>query len=69
MAEDRFVKFSHLCNCGTELEVHGEYFAGGRPGPGDHVECPKCGKHHPIPTRVQRFFYHDETSWKVGKLK
>jgi hypothetical protein len=63
--EGRFVQFVFPCECGRELQVHGEYFVGFRVGGDDSVSCPKCGKRHHLPTRALRFFYRDEDSWKV----
>lgn len=63
MPEDRFVMFLLTCGCGTELQVHGEYFVGGKPGAEREVSCPKCRKSHSIPTRPLRLFYRDEKSW------
>jgi hypothetical protein len=63
--EERFVQFLFPCQCGVELQVHGEYFLGPRVGGPDSVACPKCGKEQILPTRPLRFFYRDENSWKV----
>ncbi len=63
--EVRFVQILIPCQCGVELQVHGEYFIGPRAGGPDSVACPKCGKEHALPTRPLRFFYRDGNVWRV----
>lgn len=63
--EERFVQFLWPCDCGVELQVHGEYFVGFQVSGRHYVSCPKCKKEHDLPTRPLRFFYREENSWKV----
>jgi len=63
--QERFVQFLWPCDCGVELQVHGEYFVGFRGGGLHSVTCPNCGKRHDLPTRPLRFFARDQKFWEV----
>lgn len=60
--EELYVQFVWTCDCGTELQVHGEHYIGLRAG-SYFVTCPKCGKQHDLPTRSLRFFVHEGQVW------
>lgn len=60
--EELFVQFVWPCDCGTELQVHGEHYVGFRVGQYS-VTCPKCGKEHNLPTRALRVFTREENAW------
>lgn len=62
MAVDLFVLFQFTCQCGTNLQVHGQYGTGGWQVR-HAVRCPKCEKEHELPTRPLRFFYEDGDHW------
>lgn len=61
--EAAFVKFSFPCDCGTDLEVHGKPFIGGRGNSGYTIKCPKCKSEHELPTEALRLFYRDGNLW------
>jgi hypothetical protein len=63
--EERFVQFVFPCECGVELQIHGQYFVGSHADGPDSVACPQCRKEHKLPTRPLRFFYRDDNSWRV----
>ena len=54
-SEELFVQFVWSCDCGAELQVHGEHYVGFRVGQYS-VTCPKCGKERDLPTRALRVF-------------
>ena len=65
--EERFVLFEWPCDCGAELQVHGQFYVGFRVGRA-FVTCPKCGKNHDLPTTPLRFFLHEGTVWNPVPL-
>jgi len=63
------VRFHFTCECGAQLQVHGErYEPNFRVGGGDSVACPYCGKGHLLPTKPLRFFSREGTAWKSHLL-
>ena len=65
--EELYVQFLWPCECGAELQVHGEHYVGFRAGQ-ETVACPKCGKEHHLPTRALRTFVREGDVWQaVGR--
>jgi hypothetical protein len=65
--EELYVQFQWPCQCGTELQVHGEHYVGFRVGQYS-VSCPKCGKEHDLPTRALRVFSREGNAWASAGL-
>jgi hypothetical protein len=42
------------CECGTQLQVHGQHHGGFRADGSDFVTCPRCGKEHRLPSKPLR---------------
>ena len=58
-----FVLFEFRCSkCGTNLQVHGEYYLGARQCL-ESVECPKCREKHDLPTKALRVYYENGDHW------
>lgn len=60
--EELYVPFLWSCECGAELQAHGEHYVGFRVGR-EFVTCPKCGKEHDLPARPVRFFLREGNNW------
>ena len=66
--DEPFVLFMFPCRCGTNLQVHGQYFIGYVSQGKNCVACPKCKQEHDLPTKALRFFYQDGDRWLVSFL-
>jgi hypothetical protein len=62
------VQFQFTCECGMQLQVHGERHAGFRVSGDEPVTCPNCEKKHHLLTKPLRLFSREGTTWKSHPL-
>ena len=62
------VQLQFTCECGRQLQVHGQHRVSSRVGGSHTITCPNCGKEHHLPTKPVRLFLSEGTAWKSVPL-
>lgn len=65
--DELYVQFQWSCECGAELQAHGEHNVGFHAGR-EFVTCPKCGRERDLPTRPLRLFLREKNTWNPVSL-
>lgn len=62
------VQFKFTCECGMQLQVHGQHQASFRGSGSYPITCPNCGKEHHVLTKPVRLFLREGTVWRSAPL-